>query len=234
MTQHLPPCRRARRSGTPDLAGRALVDLGAPLHWLALGWRDLWRVGLPACCMAALAGFGALLVLLAGQQFWLLSGRFPAFWWWRRCWPPGCTAVTRAGARRAGQLDHRAQDLDALAVLALRRPRRLLEPGALWRVAGTGGHRLVLTSAALITALAPRTQCTRRWTSRHVVLAPGGHLFELWLTLGGLMAPLFASAWWPLPLLLDRRVDVLGSADQLAGGAATLARWRCGRRSSWA
>lgn len=45
---------------------------------------------------------------------------------------------------------------------------------------------------------------------RHVVLAPGGYLFELWLTMGALMAaPLFASSVVSMPLLLDRRVDVL-------------------------
>ncbi len=45
---------------------------------------------------------------------------------------------------------------------------------------------------------------------RHVVLAPHAYLFELWLTLGGLMAvPIFVSSVISMPLLLDRRVDVL-------------------------
>ena len=45
---------------------------------------------------------------------------------------------------------------------------------------------------------------------RHVVLAPSGWLFELWLALGGVLAaPLFASSVVTMPLLLDRRVSLL-------------------------
>ena len=41
-------------------------------------------------------------------------------------------------------------------------------------------------------------------------LAPNGYLFELWMMMGGLMAaPIFASSVITMPLLLDRRVDVL-------------------------
>ena len=44
----------------------------------------------------------------------------------------------------------------------------------------------------------------------YVVLANDGWLFELWLALGSLMAaPIFASSVIAMPLLLDRRVDVL-------------------------
>ena len=43
----------------------------------------------------------------------------------------------------------------------------------------------------------------------HVVLAPQGHVFEIWLLLGGLMAaPIFASSVVSMPLLLDKRVSV--------------------------
>ena len=39
---------------------------------------------------------------------------------------------------------------------------------------------------------------------------PDSWLFELWLALGGVMAaPMFASSVVAMPLLLDRRVDVL-------------------------
>jgi len=68
----------------------------------------------------------------------------------------------------------------------------------------------VLTSAALVTLLAPAPVNTPQDFLQHVVLARSGYLFELWLTLGGLMAaPLFASSVVSMPLLLDRRVDVL-------------------------
>jgi uncharacterized membrane protein len=68
----------------------------------------------------------------------------------------------------------------------------------------------VLTSAALITLMAPQPIHTPTDFLRHVVLAPKHYVFELWLTMGGLMAaPIFASSVIAMPLLLDRRVDVM-------------------------
>ena len=68
----------------------------------------------------------------------------------------------------------------------------------------------VLTSAALITLMAPQPVNTPQDFLRHVVLAPHHYLFELWLTMGGLLAaPIFASSVVAMPLLLDRRVNVL-------------------------
>ena len=61
----------------------------------------------------------------------------------------------------------------------------LVRFGALLSLAGTGW---VLTSAALITLLAPQPVHTPMDFVRHVVLAPGGHLFELWLGVGALFA----------------------------------------------
>ena len=53
----------------------------------------------------------------------------------------------------------------------------------------------VLTSAALITALAPAPVNTPADFLRHVVMSNHGYLFELWLIMGALMAaPLFASS----------------------------------------
>jgi len=88
----------------------------------------------------------------------------------------------------------------------------------------------VLTSAALITALAPQPVHTPLDFLRHVVLAPGGHLFELWLMLGALMAaPLFASSVVAMPLLLDRRADVLQAVltswQAVLNNPAPLALW---------
>ena len=83
----------------------------------------------------------------------------------------------------------------------------LVRFGLLLALAGTGW---VLTSAALITLLAEQPIQTPLDFLRHVVLRPNSYLFELWLTLGGLMAaPIFASSVIAMPLLLDRRVNVL-------------------------
>jgi uncharacterized membrane protein len=45
-----------------------------------------------------------------------------------------------------------------------------------------------------------------------VVLAEQGHLFEIWLAVGAVLAaPVFASSVVAIPLLLDRHIGVLGA-----------------------
>jgi uncharacterized membrane protein len=83
----------------------------------------------------------------------------------------------------------------------------MLQFGALLALAATGW---VVTSAALITLLAPVPILGPLDFVHHVVLAQDGWLFELWLALGGVMAaPLFASSVVSMPLLLDRRVTLM-------------------------
>jgi uncharacterized membrane protein len=65
---------------------------------------------------------------------------------------------------------------------------------------------------------------------RYVVLSPKHYVFELWLTLGGLMAaPLFASSVVSMPMLLDRRATVmqavLTSWQSVMRNPAALALW---------
>ena len=76
-------------------------------------------------------------------------------------------------------------------------------------LAGTGW---VLTSAALVTGLAPATVDKPLDFIRGVVLADGPPLFELWLALGAfLAAPVFASSVVAIPLLMERPVSVLAT-----------------------
>ena len=94
-------------------------------------------------------------------------------------------------------------------------------------LAGTGW---VLASAAVITVLVPQPVQAAVDFVRHVMLAPGGHLFELWVTLGALMsAPLFASSVVAMPLLLDRRANmmqaVLTSWQAVLVNPAPMALW---------
>ena len=56
------------------------IPLLRPLGWLARGWRDLMRCPLPGLLHGlALAVFGAALIALAHDRFWLLSGAFTGF-----------------------------------------------------------------------------------------------------------------------------------------------------------
>lgn len=194
------------------LPGVRQVTLGAPFRWLALGWRDLWRCG-PWSLLhgLALAFFGAILVLAAGDHFWLLTGAFSGFLVIAPVLATSLYALSRALERGepvgfstiVGTWTHWQHSRFA----AHGGYWALVRFGLLLSLAGTGW---VLTSAALITALAPAPVHAPMDFLRHVVLAPDAHLFELWLILGALMAaPLFASSVVAMPLLLDRRADVL-------------------------
>ena len=93
--------------GTPMRESPALIESRAfgvrhipmlrPLGWLARGWRDLLRCPLPGLLHGlALALFGGALLLLAHDQFWLLSGAFTGFLLVAPVLATGLYAVSRA------------------------------------------------------------------------------------------------------------------------------------------
>jgi uncharacterized membrane protein len=189
------------------LAVRRLT-LEHPVRWLRAGWRDFmrsWPVGLAHG--AAVAGFALLVLVVAGDHFWLLTGAFSGFLLVAPVVAVGLYAVSRElGAGRPGGfravrnawMSWRGQP---------RHDWRLVVFGCLLCLAGTGW---VLTSAALITALSPAPIDSPMDFLRHVVASREHYLFELWMMLGGVLAaPVFASSVITLPLLLDRQVTVL-------------------------
>lgn len=196
------------------------VDLLAPLHWLALGARDLVRGGwLSLLHGVALAAFGAALLLLAHQKFWLLAGAFSGFLVVAPVLATSLYAISRALAH--GRRVHLGLLVDTWLSW---QQSRVSERGGYWcmvrfglllALAGTGW---VLTSAALITLMAGAPVNAPIDFLRHVVLARDNFLFEIWLLMGGVLAaPIFASSVVSMPLLLDRRISVL---------PAVLASWR--------
>ncbi|MET4577322.1 DUF2189 domain-containing protein [Ottowia thiooxydans] len=207
-----PPLPSRPPAGTLHLPAVRSVELGAPLRWLALGWRDFRQCGgLSLAHGLVLALFGGMLLWLAHDQFWLLAGAFSGFLVVAPVLATSLYALSRSLERG---------EPIGISTIASTWTRwqysryaahggywSLVRFGLLLSLAGTGW---VLTSAALITLMAPQAVHTPMDFVRHVVLAPGGYLFELWLTMGALMAaPLFASSVVAMPLLLDRRVDVL-------------------------
>jgi uncharacterized membrane protein len=197
-----------RPDSPPPAAGAALrqhpvrqVPLMQPLRWLARGWHDLLRCPLPGIVHGlAMSGFGALLMLLAGDRFWLLAGAFSGFLLMAPLVATGLYAVSRALER--------GEPAGLGTALAAWRPRdrRLVVFGLLLALAGTGW---VLTSAALITRWAPAPVLNPADFLRVVVLSGQAGLFEVWLLLGSaLAAPIFASTVVALPLLLDRSIGV--------------------------
>jgi len=222
----------------PPEVGRAIrahpvrqVAADAPLRWLALGWRDLMRCPLPGLAHGlAMALFGAVLVALARDRFWLLAGAFSGFLLVAPVVATGLYAVSR-------ELEHGRRATLATA-LASWRPRmrhsrrgpRLVVFGLLLALAGTGW---VLTSAALITRFAAAPVNTPMDFVRVVVLASDtglAGLFEIWLILGAaLAAPIFASSVVAIPLLMDRdiavRPAVLVSARAALANPLPMALW---------
>lgn len=188
------------------------IRLHDPLHWLALGWRDIARCGwLSFAHGLALTLFGLGLLLVARDQFWLLAGAFSGFLVMAPILATSLYCMSRAV--EAGRKPDWRFVLDTW--LSWRRHGnspdgkdwRLVRFGLLLALAGTGW---VLTSAALITFLSPVPVEKPLDFLRHVVLARDNWLFEIWLALGGLMAaPIFASTAVAIPLLLDRRIGVL-------------------------
>lgn len=193
-------------------AGVRTVALGQPLRWLGLGWKDLLRGGwLSLLHGLAMALIGALLFGLSGQRFWFLAGAFSGFLLVAPILATSLYAISRAIARsepvRFALILRTWLNCHNGRVVAWDAGHwRLVTFGLLLAAAGTVW---VLTSAVLITLMASTPITNPMAFIQHVVLAPQGYLFELWLVLGGvLVAPIFASTVITVPLLLDRDISV--------------------------
>ena len=184
-----------------------------PLVWLVLGWRDMIRIGWVSFAHGlALAMLGAAIMAIAHQKFWLLVGALSGFLVVAPVLATSLYALSRALEQ--------GKKADIHVVLKTWFNWQsshfnkwgndywcMVQFGALLALAATGW---VLTSAALITLLAPAPILGPLDFVHHVVLAQDGWLFELWLAMGGVMAaPMFASSVISMPLLLDRRVTLM-------------------------
>lgn len=180
----------------------ATVDLGAPLRWLRLGWADFRRNPVPGLVHGVLlALFGWVLLLAAGNHFWLLAGAFSGFLI--------VAPILTTGLYQVSKSCNTGHCVGMREVLALWRSGdgRLVRFGLLLSLAGTGW---VVTSAGLITVLSTAPVHNPTDFLHHVVLSPSSWLFELWVLLGGLLAaPVFASSVVAIPMLVDTKVTVL-------------------------
>ncbi len=202
------------------------VGLMQPLAWLVWGWRDLARAGWVSWAHGlALALFGAAIVAVAHQRFWLLAGALSGFLVVGPMLATSFYALSRA-LERGQRADWGVVERTWLQ-WQRSHPSKwgdhdywcLVQFGALLALAATGW---VLVSAALITLLAPVRVESPIDFVHHVVLARDGWLFELWLALGSLLAaPIFASSVVAMPLLLDRQATLRQAV--LTGWQAVLA-----------
>ena len=189
------------------------IGMMQPLVWLVLGWRDIAKTGwLSILHGMVLTLAGIIIIAFARHRFWLLAGALSGFMVVAPVLATSLYALSRAIERREKpnlsvvlktwlnwQNSHfHNWDSDYWCMLRF---------GLLLAMAATGW---VLTSAALITLLTPVPVNSPMDFVQHVMLAPDGWLFEIWLALGGVMAaPMFASSVIAMPMLLDRRVTVM-------------------------
>ena len=189
------------------------VGMMQPLIWLVMAWRDIAKSGWASILHGvALTLVGVFIVAMARHHFWLLAGALSGFMVIAPVLATGLYALSRAIERREKanlslvlkawlnwQSSHVSKwDNDYWCMVQF---------GFLLAAAATGW---VLTSAALITLLAPVPINGPLDFVQHVMLARDGWLFEIWLAMGGLMAaPMFASSVIAMPLLLDRRVTMM-------------------------
>jgi len=195
------------------LTGVRVIAPTRPLVWLLLGWRDMLHAGwISVAHGLVLAVVGGAIVAIAHHRFWLLAGALSGFLVVAPVLATSLYALSQALARREkanlavvlktwlnwqnSHFNKRGNDYWCM-----------VQFGSLLALAGTGW---VVTSAALITLLAPVPILTPMDFLRHVVLANDNWLFEIWLLLGGILAaPVFASSVIAMPLLLDRRVTLM-------------------------
>lgn len=204
-----------------------------PLNWLVLGWRDMVRAGTISLAHGVVLAVCSVLLLLVGHsRFWLLAGALSGFLVVAPVLATSFYVLSRA-LERGEPADFAAVARTWLFWQSHYRTRWdndywcLVRFGGLLALAATGW---VLTSAALITLLAPAPVRTPVDFLVHVVLAQDSSLFTLWLALGSLLAaPIFASSVVAIPLLLDRRATlwqaVLTSWQTVLANPATMAMW---------
>jgi uncharacterized membrane protein len=189
------------------------ITLLQPLHWLALGWRDMARCGWVSFAHGlVMALLGWAILLLAHDKFWLLAGAFSGFLVIAPVLATSLYALSRALER--GEKANLTLVLRVWTSWQQSHANKwgndywaLVQFGSLLALAALGW---MLTSAAFVTLFTPTPVNSPLEFVRHVMLANEGFVFELWLGLGGLLAaPMFASSAVAIPLLLDRRLTLL-------------------------
>lgn len=195
---------------TPSALNITVNDLTLehPWQWIRKGWEDFTKapfIGLLHGIGISVAGL--ILLALAYDKFWILAGASTGFLAIAPVAAVGLYAVSRALEKN--------QPVNLMLVFNTwwswrGKPHhdwRLVRFGLLLCLSGIGW---VLTSAALITLLAPEAVNQPLDFFHHVVLSPDNYLFEIWLIVGGALgAPVFASTVVTLPLLMDRKISIL-------------------------
>jgi uncharacterized membrane protein len=177
------------------------VPIGAPLQWLALGWRDFARCPAAGIVHGAFVTVGGWVVLaLSFRYWWLAPGAFSGF--------VIVGPILATGLYELSRLIGRGQSPGlADAIAAWRRGTwQLVQLGLLLAVLGT----LWVVGSAILFKLFVKVPLRGPVEFlRYVVIGQGDVLFLEWALLGGLgVAIVFAITAVSPPLLLGRKVSL--------------------------
>ncbi|MEG0557508.1 MAG: DUF2189 domain-containing protein [Comamonas sp.] len=207
----MPTCLSACLLTPPPLAPVRAIAWSQPLVWLRRAVQDMAASPLLSLAHGLVLNLIGTAILTRGHNlFWLKAGDLSGFLVVGTLVATSLYAISRALERgeRADlalvgktwtqwQNGHGAGQGGYWCLVRF---------GLLLALAATGW---VLVSASLIKIMSPIAIETPADFVRHVVLAPDGQLFALWMALGSfLAAPIFASSVVAMPLMLDRRVTV--------------------------
>ena len=177
------------------------VPLTAPLHWLALGWRDFTRVFGPSVFHGFIVVLAGIAIATITLRFWpILPGAFSGFVLVAPILATGLYELSRRLER--GERPNLAQAMDAWTRGT--RPLVWLRVGLAF-----GATAWVLFSSVLVALFVREPIVGFDGFLRHVVLSEGSNLFWVWMLAGGIGAAFtFAATVVSVPLLLDRRTDL--------------------------
>ncbi|MBI5790793.1 MAG: DUF2189 domain-containing protein [Rhodocyclales bacterium] len=213
----------APTSGATSLPNVRRIGFSAPLRWLGLGWRDLWRQ--PAASLfygIAIAVTGAVILGVTASLPYLFAAAITGFLLVAPMLAAGLYELSRR---------YLAGEPAALtdSMLAWRRnPSALVGFGLLSILAGTAWQVASVVIVALFykgPALAPQAMIIE------VLVNPQHYLmFFIYMCSGGLLAAVvFALSVVSMPMLVDRRSDLLAalstSVNAVAENPLPLAFW---------
>lgn len=210
----------------PD-AGPALppvrrIEPARPLRWLALGWDDVFATPLPSLLHGLIVALGGCVILAVALHLWpLLPGAFSGF---VLVSPILATGLYELSRLRTTGVPATTRDV----VDAWRRGTRpLVWFGVVLALAATAW---VLVSAGLFAAFVKHHIGGPEDFVRYAVTTQSGHVFLLWVVLGGLgSATVFAVTAISPPLLLEREIDlrsaILTSVRAVGDNAVPMGLW---------
>ena len=213
----------APTGGTDAVPAVRRVGVGAPLRWLGLGWRDLWRQ--PAASLfygIAIAVSGAVILGVTATLPYLFTAAITGFLLVAPMLAAGLYELSRR---------YLAGESAALAdsMVAWRRnPSGMVGFGLMSILAGTAWQVASVVIVALFyqgPALAPKAMIIE------IVVNPQHYrMFFIYMLSGGVLAAVvFALSVVSMPMLVDRRGDLLAalttSVNAVAENPLPLALW---------